>query len=1309
MKHLTITLFLAAGLFLMRGGVLAQETTTISNTISFQGFISDELNQTDNSIEVIFSMFDSQFGEQSFWKEQHVIVPVKGVFGVQLGSKVALPSQLPNQVWVGLSRNGNEFARIKVSNVPFALKANRANIADSLQGGVVSSINGMNGPVNFVGTNGLEITNSNNGTINIGLAESKKGESTLNQGTEWLLAGNNNANIQSWLGTTNQIPLIIKTGNIERMRISGNNGLGFVGINDNNPNYSLSIGGDLAIKAIGRPPQILIETPGRTYNTVFATVNQNSNIIYRLPAAQGTKHSVLSNDGSGNLRWSNENWSQFGNNISSNNSAFIGTTSNNALRFRTGNNERMVITEFGLVGINTGFNAPQQELDVYGSVSIRPSSASNDLGKLIIMGNNAKFSSLRSSQNVNLEYILPATAPNSGDALVSSATGQMSWQNMYSSPGPIGSVTPNSGAFTDLSASGNLLVWDNNKTHYTAIKGGDGNAQIANLNFVLPTNAGSPNNTLITDGFGNLSWSSSLSTSNMTTSGDLAVGGNSDLGNDPNDITSIRGKLRVYDTDLSNFTEIKGPAGNSQIIDLDWILPTNAGASNNMLITDGAGNLSWSSSVNASNVTASGNLSVGGNTSLGNANSDITALRGKFRVYDSDASHYTDIVGPNGSSQIVNLDWILPTNAGASNNMLITDGSGNLSWSSSVNASNITASGDLSVGGNTSLGNANSDITALKGKFRVYDSDASNYTDIVGPNGTSQTVNLNLILPTNAGANNNMLVTNGSGNLSWSSSVNATNVTASGFLSVEGNAVLGNSNTDQTSIMGSLLVWDDNGSHYTEIKGGDGNAQTVNLNMILPTNAGSSGQVLSTNGSGTLSWVTATPNWASPGTIGSTTPNTGAFTALSASNNFDVKPTGTLAGNTGEIRWYELLANGTDYTAFKAADAMANPVTYTLPPADGTSGQVLSTSGTGTLAWVTATPNWASPGTIGSTTPNTGAFTALSASNNFDVKPTGTSAGNTGLIRWYELAANGTDFTAFKAADAMAAPVTYTLPAADGSNGQVLSTNGSGILSWSSSSTNWASPGTIGSSTPNTGSFTTLSASNNISVNPIGSSAGNTGEIRWYELAANGTDFTAFKAADAMANPVTYTLPAGDGSAGQFLKTDGSGNLSWAPGSSGNDASSLQSVPISTTAPLNGQSLMYNSGTGKWEPKVATSAIQKFVLSEGTAIDIDLLDAADVNNELIHNLAISDHAFFRMINSSAITTITGFANGENGRIIYLLNTSGTAVKLQNQSTDSLEPNRLSLGSSNLLSLGANQTATLIWSATVNRWVLLSTN
>ena len=53
-------------------------------------------------------------------------------------------------------------------------------------------------------------------------------------------------------------------------------------------------------------------------------------------------------------------------------------------------------------------------------------------------------------------------------------------------------------------------------------------------------------------------------------------------------------------------------------------------------------------------------------------------------------------------------------------------------------------------------------------------------------------------------------------------------------------------------------------------------------------------------------------------------------------------------------------------------------------------------------------------------------------------------------LKLLEPSASGTNFTAFKA-QAQTADVTYTLPAADGSNGQLLTTNGAGTLSWSSS------------------------------------------------------------------------------------------------------------------------------------------------------------------------------------------------------------------------------------------------------------------
>ena len=57
---------------------------------------------------------------------------------------------------------------------------------------------------------------------------------------------------------------------------------------------------------------------------------------------------------------------------------------------------------------------------------------------------------------------------------------------------------------------------------------------------------------------------------------------------------------------------------------------------------------------------------------------------------------------------------------------------------------------------------------------------------------------------------------------------------------------------------------------------------------------------------------------------------------------------------TGAIRLAEDTDNGTNYVAFAAPATISADVTWTLPAADGTSGQVLSTNGSGTLSWATA-------------------------------------------------------------------------------------------------------------------------------------------------------------------------------------------------------------------------------------------------------------------------------------------------------------------------------------------------------------------
>lgn len=62
-------------------------------------------------------------------------------------------------------------------------------------------------------------------------------------------------------------------------------------------------------------------------------------------------------------------------------------------------------------------------------------------------------------------------------------------------------------------------------------------------------------------------------------------------------------------------------------------------------------------------------------------------------------------------------------------------------------------------------------------------------------------------------------------------------------------------------------------------------------------------------------------------------------------------PYGTSAGNTSETRHYELAANGSNYVGLKAADSIGTTRIYTLPSADGSSGQTMQTDGAGVLSF----------------------------------------------------------------------------------------------------------------------------------------------------------------------------------------------------------------------------------------------------------------------------------------------------------------------------------------------------------------------
>lgn len=94
------------------------------------------------------------------------------------------------------------------------------------------------------------------------------------------------------------------------------------------------------------------------------------------------------------------------------------------------------------------------------------------------------------------------------------------------------------------------------------------------------------------------------------------------------------------------------------------------------------------------------------------------------------------------------------------------------------------------------------------------------------------------------------------------------------------------------------------------------------------------------------------------------------------------------------------------------------------------------------------------------------------------------------------------------------------------------------------------------------------------------SSSSEAASIRLYEDTDNGTDYVKIKAPDSLASTYTLTLPENDGDANQVLKTDGSGNLSWASSAVSSFTEINVSGQTTITADQSGDSLTFAEGEG---------------------------------------------------------------------------------------------------------------------------------
>lgn len=377
----------------------------------------------------------------------------------------------------------------------------------------------------------------------------------------------------------------------------------------------------------------------------------------------------------------------------------------------------------------------------------------------------------------------------------------------------------------------------------------------------------------------------------------------------------------------------------------------------------------------------------------------------------------------------------------------------------------------------------------------------------------------------------------------------------------------------------------------------------------------------------------------SSGTISGSFVSGGTFGAVAATN-LTGTAAGLTAGTASAVAVGGITGLGTGVGTFLATPSSANLLSA-LTTKTGTGLAVFGTSPTFTTSVITDSTTLAVFNTVATTvnafgvaaTMNLGAGAAMVL--NFGGF---TSAAE---LRFLEPSGSGTNYSGFKQA-ALAASITYTLPTDAPANGDVLTSQSNGTLSWEtpsgsanavtaasvagSSGLFWTSGGadrtavatdtvaTINATTANVGAIvasgatiallntvattinfggaaTTINVGTSATVMNFGGGA-TAAEFRFLEPSGSGTNYTAFKAQAQGAN-ITYTLPATVGGAGTFL-TDAAGNgtLSWAtPGGSG-------TVTVVGAGSLTSTAFVTGGGTTTLQTPSTTSTLD----SSGNAV-----------------------------------------------------------------------------------------------------------
>jgi hypothetical protein len=906
-------------------------------------------------------------------------------------------------------------------------------------------------------------------------------------------------------------------------------------------------------------------------------------------------------------------------------------------------------------------------------------------------------SSTDASFTANYTLTLPVNDGSTGQVLTTDGSGVLSWSTTNTVQSTIANGNsnvsiPSANGNVNISAVGNtVVVVTGTGANITGNANVSGNANVGNLgtaaliatgNVDLTTSAnvalgavgnvhitgGTANQYLQTDGAGNLSWQT-VSTSSISN-------GNSNV-----NIPDANGNVNI------------SAVGNANIL-----VVTGTGAN----IT---GTLNVTANANLGNVETSNIIATVLNTGLmQNGNSNVTIV-----------ANANVAISANGASNVVVVSATsanITGNANISGNM---DVGGAANITGTVTGGNIVTTGQITSNraGNLSNGAGQLFLNGA-GNNRI----DFNQNGVAAPTFNTRSAGTKIVLYPQLNVSNVDYAIGVDGATLWTtlpqSNTNASfkwygGITEIANLSGIGDFTAGNI---KTASNGGIIAVSNNGTSTQQviIKASTAAGFNANYTLTLPINDGNSGQYLQTDGSGVLTWanVTSVPSLINGNS--NVVVNANANVTISSNGVANVVVvTSTGANVTGNFN-----ASGDIVGARFGTTGTANVGTLNATGNVNSQGQLRSTKagnlsdGAGQLFLNGAGNNRIDFNTNGLgvpslTTRSSGAKIVLYPSFNgigatdyaigVDGNTVWTSipeSNSVSFFKWYAgetevanlsgtgvliasslktsvggnfiaVANNGSSnkqVTIQASTDAgFTGNYTLTLPINDGDSGQVLTTDGSGVLSWAAIS----SPTVLANGNSN---VNIPSANGNVNISAVGNANilvvtgtganitgtlnvtanANVGNLGTAELIA--TSNVTFTSSPNVSLGAVGNVHITGGSSGQVLFTDGAGNLSWGGVSAGSaitNGNSNVSIPVANgninISAIGNANVVVVTGTGA--NITGTANITDDILA-GANINV----TANINGARFQNgnsnVAITANANITLTsNSNATMVITG--------------------------------------------------------------------